>query len=200
MAEGYTYAGPLMDQYYYYDDDESDYYHRIQKEGDRLFVGLNPTVGFEDAYFIAGVKNEAETGTISWDGNQTIMNGTQWDFPYFAVIKNNNLTVYKDLPSGERFSLDDPYEYNDTVATAGYYSGDSPAETYYYGYLRDSLRDGEKEDIDLKAALGMGISRACFEMDADKVIIVGVTENWNKTVDDDCSEVSYGCLYTIMEE
>ena len=66
--------------------------------------------------------------------------------------------------------------------------------------MRDSLRAEEKVDIDSKAALGMGISRAWFEMDSGKALIVGVVEDWNKTVDDDCSEVSYGCLYAVMED
>lgn len=206
LAEGYTYAGPMMNRYYYdYDDGEDGYYHRIQKEGERLSVGLNPTVGFEDAYFIAGSKKEAESGTISWDGVKTITNETSWNFSYFAVIINDDLLIYKDLPAGQSFVLDEKKcEYNDSIANSKYsysrYSSYTPAENYFYGYLRDSLRADEKVDIDSKAALGMGISRAWFEMDSGKVLIVGLVEDWDKTVDDNCSEVSYGCLYTVMEE
>ncbi len=206
MAEGYTYAGALSNRYYYsYDDgNESDYYHRIQKEGDRLFVGLNPEVGFEDGYFMAGTPKTTASGTISWDGNKTVTNETEWDFSYFAVITDNDMLIYRDLPAGQSVRLDEnKCEYRDSVSTSNYYTGSSsytPAETYFYGYLRDSLRAEEKEDIDVKAALGMGISKACFNMGSDKVIIVGVVEDWNKTVDDNCSETSYGCLYTVMEE
>ena len=204
LAEGYTYAGPMMNRYYY-DDNENAYYHRIQKEGDRLFIGMNPTVGFEDAYFMAGVKKEADFGTISWDGIKTITNETPWDFSYLAVIINGDLLIYKDLPAGQGFVLDEKKcEYNDSVASSSYsysrYSSYTPAENYYYGYLRDSLRADEKVDIDSKAALGMGISRAWLEMDSGKVLIVGVVEDWDKTVDDNCSEVSYGCLYVVMED
>ena len=204
MAEGYTYAGPVMNRYYY-NDDENAYYHRIQKAGDRLFVGMNPTVGFEDGYFMAGAQKEAESGTISWDGDKTITNETQWDFSYFAVIMHNNMMIYKDLLAGQSVQLDEKAcEYIDSVASKNTsynrYSGDTPAENYFYGYLRDSLRADEKVDIDSKAALGMGISRAWFEMDSGKALIVGVVEDWNKTVDDDCSEVSYGCLYAVMED
>lgn len=202
MAEGYSYAGPLTNRYFYYDDDEDEYSHRIQKEGDRLFVGLNPTVGFEDAYFMAGVTKEAEPGTISWDGVKTITNETQQDFSYFAVIMNGDMLIYKDLPAGQSMQLDErECEYIGPVSSAGRYSGSSytPGEAYFYDYLRDVLRADEKVDIDVKAALGMGVSEACSKMDSDDVIIVGVTENWDKTVDDDCSETSYGCLYTVME-
>lgn len=203
LADGYTYAGPMMNRYYY-DDDEEDYYHRIRKEGDRLFIGINPNVGFEDAYFMAGTQNAAETGTVYWDGVKTVTNGTQRDFLYFAVIMNDDMLIYKDLPAGESVSLDErKSEYTDSVSMAGYYSRSSsytPAEAYFYGYLRDSLRADEKEDIDVKVALGLGISDACFQMNEDEVIIVGVTDDWDRTVDGDCSEVSYGCLYAIVEE
>lgn len=202
LAEGYTYAGPMMNRSYY-DDDEDSYYHRIQKEGDRLFIGMNPKVGFEDGYFMAGTKKETESGTISWDGVKTITNETPWDFSYLAVILYDDLLIYKDLPAGQSFVMDEKKcEYNDANASYSYsrYSSYTPAENYFYGYLRDSLRADEKVDIDSKAALGMGISRAWFEMESGKVLIVGVVEDWDKSVDDNCSEVSYGCLYAVMEE
>lgn len=200
LADGYTYAGPMMNQYYYFDD-EGDYYHRIRKEGDSLFVGIHPKVGFEDAYFLAGTKNTAETGTISWDGVKTVTNETGHDFLYFAVIKDDDMLIYKDLPAGESVALDEKTcEYTDSVSTSNYYSRNSysPAEAYFYGYLRDSLRADEKVDIDEKAALGMGISGASSKMDDDKVMIVGVTADWDKAVNDNCSETSYGCLYTVL--
>ena len=46
--------------------------------------------------------------------------------------------------------------------------------------------------------MGVGICTIAPQMSADSVIIVGVTENWDNTVNDNCSEVSYGCLYTIQ--
>lgn len=203
MAEGYTFAGPLMNRYYY-GEEENDYYHRIQKEGDRLFVGMNPKVGFEDGYFTAGAKKEAPSGTISWDGGNVFTNETQYDFSYFAVIKYNSLIVYKNFKAGQRFDIEkSDSEYVDAVTTAGAYarysSSYTPSEAYFYGYLRDSLREGKKEDIDLKAALGIGISAVDTAADLDQIVIVGVVENWDKTIADDCSEVSYGCLYTVID-
>jgi len=204
MTEGYTYAGPLMVRYNY-EDTENSYYHRIQKAGDRLSVGIKPTVGFEDAYFVAGTKKEAASGVISWDGDKTITNDTQWDFPYLAVVMEDSLRIYKDLPAGQRLHLEeDQFEFIDSVDSSAshtsYNSVYSPYEAYYYGYFRDSLYEEEKEDIDLKAALGMGISAAFAQPNPDRAVIVGVVENWDKAIDDDCSEVSYGCLYTILEE
>lgn len=205
MAEGYAYAGPLMnDHYHYYSTSEEDdkYYYHVQKEGDRLSIGMNPDVGFEDGYFMAGVEREPVTGAISWDGDQTITNETQWDFAYFAVYRNDMLWVYKNLPAGERFDMSqNASEYSDTVSSYSYsYTGRAyaPAEAYFYNYLREALRNNE-EDIDQIAALGVGVSCASFQMELGQVIIVGLVEDWEKAMDDNCSEVSYGCLYVNLE-
>lgn len=201
MAQGYAYAGPLLGGYIYSGVDDG-YYHRIQKEGDRLLIGIDPTGGFEDGYFMAGAEKEPKEGTISWDGNQTISNETQYDFAYFAVIMNNDLMIYKNLAAGERFNLEENAgEYIDTVAGSYYYSSGNytPAENYFYGYLRDALRSDDK-DIDLIAALGMGVASASFQVEPGQVLIVGLIQDWEKTIDDNCSEVSYGCLYVTLED
>ena len=44
----------------------------------------------------------------------------------------------------------------------------------------------------------MGISQVNFMEDPDRIVIIGVTEDWDKVVDDNCSEVSYGCLYAVQ--
>lgn len=214
LADGYTYAGPMMgSRYYYSDEQEGSYYQRIQKEGERFAVGIRPKKGFEDAYFTAGKAAQPHTGTLSWDGDKTVTNETQWDFPYFAVITDDSLLIYRNLAAGERFSLaDSTCEYMETVTrlrtNSNVYAHSSnsytPAEAYYYGYLREMMWDDDdkeaRKDIDIKAALGMGISYACVRAQSDDVIIVGVAPDWNKAADGDCSEVSYGCLYAIVEE
>ena len=121
--------------------------------------------------------------------------------------------IYRNLAAGERFSLaDSTCEYMETVTrlrtNSNVYAHSSnsytPAEAYYYGYLREMMWDDDdkeaRKDIDIKAALGMGISYACVRAQSDDVIIVGVAPDWNKAADGDCSEVSYGCLYAIVEE
>ena len=69
---------------------------------------------------------------------------------------------------------------------------------YCYRFLQEA-QDGELEkDADILAALGMGVASAYSLEDPDAMVIVGVIEDWGKAVDDDCSEVSYGCLYAVQ--
>lgn len=199
LAEGYEYAGALEDTNYQSSDE--DYYYRIRKEGDRLFFGLNPSIGFEDGYFQAGIVKEPEKGGIYSDLRMnrqqrlkgTVTNETGHDFKYFAVSIGEDLFVYKNLPAGAEVELDGAeVVYNND---GGYYDG---LEGYYYSFLRYE-RDGEiGKDVDILTALGMGIACAYSTEGPDMPMIIGVTENWDKAVDDNCSEVSYGCLYMVQ--
>ena len=204
LAEDYEYAGPLEDDYYRSSDDEKYYYH-IKKEGDRLFFGINPSGGFEDCYFLAGITKEPENGSISndlqmdtdvhwnWNVEGTVTNKTGWDFKYFAVIMDDHLFVYKNLPAGEEIKLEDAEKVFDD--TAGYYNG---AESYFYNFMWDVQRGDKKKDADILTALGMGISFLYSKEDSYTTAVIGVCENWDKAVDDNCNEVSYGCLYVVQ--
>ncbi len=203
LAEGYEYIGPWGDSYYG-DNDEDKYYHHIKKEGDTIFFGMNPNTGFDDGYFLAGITKEPEGGSISgdiiksgqYDISGTVSNETGRDFKYFAVIEDKTLHIYKNLPAGETVDLETVQSvYNET---SNHYYGYTVADTYLYEYMRDLQREKEKGDTDIIAALGMGISYVYTREDEDATVIIGVTEDWDNVVDDNCSEVSYGCLYAIQ--
>lgn len=200
LAEGYEYAGPLEDNNYRSNDDETYYYH-IKREGDRIFFGIDPSAGFEDSYFLAGIAKEPEKGSISSDLQADgqlgvkgiITNETERDFRYFAVMINTHLFVYKDLPAGEEIHLERAEKVFDD--TTGYYNG---AESYFYNYLSDVQRRDKKEDADILTALGIGVSYLYSLGDTDMVAVIGVCEDWDKAVDDNCNEVSFGCLYEVQ--
>lgn len=200
LAEGYEYAGPLEDESYRSDEDEKYYYH-IKKEGDRLFFGIDPTAGFEDSYFLAGITKEPETGSITSDLQAdvpfsmkwTLTNGTKRNFKYFAVIIHDNLYVYENLPAGEDVKLEEAEMIFD--GTSGYHSG---AESYFYNFIWDVQRGDKKKDTDILVALGIGISYLYSLEGPDTMAVIGVCEDWDNAVDDNCSEVSYGCLYAVQ--
>lgn len=200
LAEGYEYAGPLEENYYRSNDEET-YYHHIKKEGDRLFFGVDPSTGFEDCYFLAGISREPEEGIIScdlqadgqYDIKGTVTNGTMRDFKYFALIVNGNLFVYKDLPAGADINLKRAEKVFDD--NTGYYNG---AESYFYNFISDIQRRDKKKDVDVLTALGIGISYLYTLEDPDMTAVIGVCEDWDKAVDDNCNEVSYGCLYAVQ--
>ena len=123
-----------------------------------------------------------------------VINETKWDFKYFAVSIGEDLFIYKNLPAGAEVNLEEAeVVYNND---GGYYDG---VMGYFYNVLW-GVQSGEMaEDADILTALGMGISSSySIGGDLNVTVIVGVTEDWDKAVDDNCREVSFGCLYAVQ--
>ncbi|MCM1182424.1 MAG: hypothetical protein NC337_03515 [Roseburia sp.] len=188
LAGRYDCAGPAQAGYYNYIGE----YH-ITKEGERLFLGLDPTVNFQDGHFMAVSSESAANGSLSGDIEYSltglpqiaaVTNGTDLDFAYLAVVVNDNICVYKDFPAGETRELSSlELIYDDEVSS------------YMYGCAGSSKN---RADMDVLTALGMGIMTACGQTRTDSVAMIGVTENWDKAVEDTCKEIAYGCFYTIQ--
>lgn len=201
LADRYEYAGPLEDDNYTYGDDDAYYYH-IRKEGDRLFFGIHPTASFEDSYFRADSTGNRESvnGSIvssiiqgkgtGVDIEGTVTNDTDRDFVCFAVVAENIVHVYKSLPSGETCTLSSTADETIYIGSMDY---------RYSSFLSDMYQNREME-TDALIALGVGIFSAYSrgQIDEDTIAVVGVTADWDKAVDDNCREVSYGCLYEIQ--
>lgn len=193
LAERYDYAGPVFGRYFY-EDTEGTYHYHIRKEGDRIFFGMNPDSGFEDAYFVAGTAQNLETGSITSNlivsagqgVTGTVTNGTSRDFQYFAVIADGGLFVYGNLPAGETC----------TLGKAVYTSSSNLNMGYDY---MNSFAYENKKDYDVAAALGTGIFEMIIrEKRFDGPVIIGITKDWYKAADDNCTETAYGCLYAVQ--
>lgn len=193
LADRYDYAGPVFSSYFYGDPDEAYHYH-IRREGDRVFFGMDPDSGFEDAYFVAGTVQNLETGSITSNltvsaGHGitgTVTNGTSRDFQYFAIMADDTLFVYGNLPAGETCTL------GKTVYASG--SAANVVSDFVYDYAND-----HKKDYDVAAALGTGILEMRIrEKSLDGPVIIGITKDWDKAADDDCTETAYGCLYAVQ--
>ena len=193
LAERYDYAGPVFGSYFY-GDTEGAYHYHIRREGDRIFFGMNPDSGFEDAYFVAGTAQNLETGSITsnltvYAGHGvtgTVTNGTSRDFQYFAIIADGSLFVYGNLPAGETCTL------GKRVYTSS--SAVNVVNDFVYDYAND-----HKKDYDVVAALGTGILEMSIrEKSFDGPVIIGITKDWDKAADDDCTETAYGCLYAVQ--
>ena len=201
LKDNYKVAGPMLNENYNYSDGgDLQYYHHIQNEGEELFFGIEPTASFEDCFFYAQ-KESADLGNISvsctgasWSGlDGTVTNSTTQDWLYFAVIADERLYIYKELAAGESVSLQDKKVL--FTSTQGY----DLTDEYVHSYVQILNRKKKKEeDIPALAALGVGITESFHLGNYDSVIVCGVCENWEKTVDDRCKEVSYGCLYTVQ--
>ena len=208
MTDDCVYAGPFYNTVYPTNSNDDSYFYHIQREGDTYSIGVNPETSFQDSYFYVGkdgskdgvegslLVQNLEVDLVGIGG--TIVNDTNRDLDYVAVISQNNvLYVYENLPAGASLNLDDEKPLY-SQSNHGYSAYSNYYSSYLYDFLRDYSADGKYHIVSELSALGVGILDAYPMLQADEFLIIGVTENWDKAVDDDCSEISYGCLYTIQ--
>ena len=208
LADDCEYAGGFYNSSYPDNSNDDSYFYHIQREGDTFYVGVDPDSNFENSYFYVGrdggrdgvegsfVARDLKIHTIGISG--TIMNDTNRDMDYVAVIfPDELLCVYENFPAGASIDLQKghPIHYSDvfsSYSSYGYYS------SYVYDFLWDFRDHKEYDKLSELAALGVGILSTYPMLQDDEIIIIGVTDDWDKVVDDDCSEISYGCLYSIQ--
>ncbi|MCH5257071.1 MAG: hypothetical protein J1D87_07240 [Lachnospiraceae bacterium] len=199
LAEGCEFAGPLSTSSYYSGLEDAPYYYHIKKEGDIFSIGINPGSNFEDSYFYIkntkdkdAVKGGLTSQDVYVDGrgiSGTISNKTNKDLDYFAVICNDSVYVFENLPAGASCNLQDKSIFG---SSGSYYS------SYIYNFLEDLYEDKEYEKISALSALGVGLCDVYPQSDPSVFIVIGVVKDWDKAANDNCSEVSYGCLYSVQ--
>lgn len=196
LAKEYDYVGSAIKKDY--TTAEGNYFYHVQKKGDRLYFGINPTTGFEDAYLQAGVAKKPESGSLIINNDKTISNFTEHTFPYFAIVDpdGDRLKIYENLSAGETIALSELKEdYSGKLIGR---RGDIMSD-YIYNYLDDKLHGQDAENGNIITALGLGITSVYAQGNLKKdTVVIGVTPDWDKVVDDKCNEVSYRCLYAVM--
>ena len=209
LADKFDYVGGYENGNYDYDE-WKNYYHHVKMEGDALSFGIRPGGGFEDCFFVAGASGSGakDAGTLKGEGVKNVFshiegkvtNETNRDFVYFAVHAGGDLCVYENLPAGESVDLGTLAPVY-TTSTKSYSSVPNfySMSDYLYSFMSDLYEDRKYDKVGVAAAMGVGLCATAPQMSEDCVVIVGVTEDWDKTVDDNCNEVSYGCLYTIQD-
>lgn len=203
LSGDYEYAGPVNYSYYF---GREGYYYHIRKVANEIYFGINPEASFDICRFVAGSAGGSGTagqqdsvklqdieariwGASVTELTGTVVNDTGRDFRCFALIVDDIMYVYGSLPAGESRELAD---------LAIIYSGGSVYGDYsdYVSRLRHFYQtDRYEEEIDALAALGIGICGAVDEAVQADIFFMGVAENYERAVDDVCSEMSYGCLY-----
>ncbi|MCM1526307.1 MAG: hypothetical protein NC079_04625 [Clostridium sp.] len=195
LAEHQVAAGPHEMSSYFYGDNE--YYYHIQREGDRLAIGIRPSQGFEDSYFVTYRDAGQASGSLKVEGMEgglvstRLTNGTDRDLSYVAVVMDNYLYVMQNLPAGQSCEV----SYGPKVIYESHSQLDNVRDTYFRSVMREYLHNS---DADALAALGLGLCEVSPQMAGDEILIIGVTQDWDKVVDDNCGETSYGCLYVIQ--
>ncbi len=213
LADKYDYIGPF-NSYQYSNYGDNNYFHHYTKAGDSLSIGIKPDANFADAFFMGKKTADEERveGTILFEDIEEkytnvsglITNTTEYDFTYFAVEIDGDATgtgsslyVYEGLEAGEAIDLSK--EVPVYAVSHGY--------DIWNDYLQDVYRmqdTMENSEVAAMSALGFGLFCASENNTKNTVItdeqirIVGVVENWENVVDDDCTEQSYGCLYVAQ--
>lgn len=195
LSGDYEYIGALNSTYNSYDS--LKYYHHFKKNGDEIYFGIKPSASFESGFFYAGGADlNGNKGSVELSGvnaglyglSGTVVNRTDSDFSSFAVIVDGSMYLYDALPAGESRELAD---------MGLFYAGPAVYGTSSYIHqLRTLYTNGEQ--VDARAALGIGICAVAAQAEAADVFFMGVTENYEKAVDDTCSETSYGCFYAVQ--
>lgn len=198
LSAQYASVGPLVGISDEISNKEKYYYH-IQQEGDRLLFGIVPDTSFESCFFVAEGAMQTDSGTIQSEISYgehgiygMVANETVWDFAYFAVIYDDTLYIYNDLPSGERCDLG---ENKKVFSGIGY--TEEPGGVYLHRFLIDFSDQDLKKDLDSIAALGAAVEAVYTDKNRYKTTVIGVTKDWDKAVDDNCNETAVGCVYVI---
>lgn len=203
----------LDDRYAYGGSDSSAWmysggnaeYRVIYDEGIKL--GMDPSSNFETGHMFATGTGE-EKGKIlaenlvfsrgaSYSVTGSITNNTEYDMPYMLVMLAEDCTVFiKDVKKGETVNISEAIKQKRAIVR----------ETYLYDYyfeLRSSSTigiKGDEDDTDLYAALVIGAYDAAVQCEAGQAVVCGVVPDYEKTVSGKCTEVSYGCLYSMVEQ
>lgn len=201
LGSDYDYIGPLYPTYYsdYDSGGGQNYYGHVKRDGNGLSFGVRPRGSFENAYFQAGGSDRGSAqDSVEMEGireadpagayglSGTVTNGTDRDFLYIALIRSGVMYVYGGLPSGESRRLEemDPL-----------YSG-SPVYDGYWEYINWLRQYDNTGGTDSLAALGIGVCGLAPQAEGADVFFMGVAGDYEKAVDDVCSEISYGCFYS----
>ncbi len=207
LAEGYTVAGPGLENYYGSGAGSVDnYFYLVENNDSGLSVGIKPQENFENGYLYAGKKTQSR-GNITGQGVQIedsikdpegiLVNGTDYDMAYMAIWDNSRLYVFSDVKAGETLNLQQDSQSGKCVYQNSfpYYSDLLYDMVDIYGY--NVHKTYEQDTI---AALLIGLLSAQEAMPADQksAIAVGVVKDYEKAAEEG-SETSYGCLYSYIE-
>ena len=203
LKDNYTYAGSAMSGYGGGVNNLKDYKTFVRYEADGLHLGLRPRESFDTGYlFAAGEGKDAgkiETENLNFSDKKqegVIKNNTSYDFPYMAVLSRNYMYVISDVKAGETLDLKQALQENRVVNqfTVEYMDDMYYNLVNYYGDL------DEDENADCLASLYIGLLDARNQATESETIVAGAVRNYDKTVESDCLETSYGCLYSLVKE
>lgn len=206
LGENYSYAGSGFSEYYSGGSGKADpakYHYQITYDNG-VSAGARPQANFENEYlFAAGTaegcgKIETKDLCLTQTTQEgTVTNHTTYDFPYLLLVSDDYVMVFSDVKAGETINLDT--DRKKAVVTQPVSYVDDISNLLVEGYTGNA--DVTYEHPDLAAALSIGVSQIRRQNDVTgSVIVEGVTQQYPKTIKSKCSEMAFGCLYTLAAQ
>lgn len=206
LKDGYEYAGTGMNQNSGVGTKkaEADRYHYRILYDNGITLGVKPQANFENEYlFAAGTADgcgEIKTEHLVLTQNQqsgTVINHTDYDFPYLLLMSDDYIMVLSDVKAGERISIGSKNAKIKVQQAIAYFD-----DVYSVLSTDDYNSSGiNYEHPDLVSALYLGICQVMRQNDVSgSVVVAGTVDSYEKTVKGKCSELSFGCLYTIAKQ
>lgn len=204
LKDNYTYAGSGMTGSGNAVNDQKKYKTSVCYEADGLHLGIRPQESFDTGYLFAAGSGKAvgkiEVKDLNFSDKVqegTIYNNTSYDFPYMAVLSRNYMYVISNVKAGETLNLKQALQEKRVV---NQFTVDYMDDMYYNLVDYYGSSTGEDDDYDYLATLYIGLVDARNEAADKETIVAGAVRNYDKTVESDCLETSYGCLYSLVKE
>jgi hypothetical protein len=207
LSDDYDYAGPMITDFSSINSQaKEDDYHYFITEGDGVSIGIKPGANFENAYLKASGKTKG-CGSIDTEGlvvnittqSGIVTNNTPYDFPYILLMGDECMLVFSDLKSGETLDVAKEYAAGNYIV----YNNTAYWDDVYYSLVDPDYGNNDVElDKEMTSALYAGGDsiQSLISADGKSVVVAGITKNFGSQIVSDCTEYSYGCLYTVSEQ
>lgn len=197
----------------------TDWKYRVVYE-DGITLGFNPRHSFESGEMAASGtgkdcgKLQADIPMFSDRGRVgTVTNLTGYDFPYMMVWSDEHMMIIRDVKKGETIDFsqiagDDRIVWDG--AEVSFYELEIQLPWFRGGWIIEKpftepwfrkVRPVD-EPTEQLAALLAGASDVMNQTGflGNQVKVCAVVPDYDKTVKSNCREVSYGCLYTVVNQ
>ena len=204
LNDNYAYGGTGLSESYSMASSGrvyEDRYHYLVEYDRGLSLGVKPQSNFENAYLFAagtakGCGSIDTSGLVLTQQKQggNITNNTSYDFPYLVCVSDDTVMVFSDVKAGETITIDGKSKKPLLSQQISYFDD-------VYSVLSQDNMNGNTYSYkhkDMAAALYLGLCQIRRQNDVSGTVVVeGVTADYGKTIESRCSEISFGCLYTI---
>lgn len=202
LSDQYTYGGSCGTAWDSYSGNGT---YRIAY-GDGMEIGMMPSSNFENGYLFAAGTGEVQgeikaedvsvsTAVQGMSASGSITNNTEYDLPYVMVLTDDGVMYVQNIKKGETVSLDEALKQKRAVIQEATFVYDM-----VYNVRNGLGLSGDENDGQLYAALLAGACEPMTKREMGQTLVCAVVPDYEKTIADKCTEISFGCLYAIVEQ